>query len=63
VPVHEASYAAKMENLDMPSSTYAPSLALTVISWVSIGIAALASLWLTFDIVYRRGWRSMMAIM
>ncbi|KAJ4507495.1 hypothetical protein HRR83_004073 [Exophiala dermatitidis] len=40
-----------------------PPLALTVISWVSISIATLASLWITFDIVYRRGWRSMMAVM
>jgi len=47
----------------MPSSTYTPPLTLTVISSISIGIAALASIWLTFDIVRRRGWRSMMAIM
>ncbi|KAK5290591.1 hypothetical protein LTR99_011046 [Exophiala xenobiotica] len=52
-----------MENLNMRSSTYTPPLALTVFSWISVGIAVLASLWLTFDIVYRRGWRSMMAIM
>ncbi|KAK5936478.1 hypothetical protein PMZ80_011288 [Knufia obscura] len=47
----------------MDLSTYTPPLGLTVISWVSIGVAVLASLWLTFDIVYRRGWRSMMAVM
>ncbi|KAK4954714.1 hypothetical protein LTR66_002306 [Elasticomyces elasticus] len=52
-----------MENINLPSSTYKSSLTLTVISWVSIGIAVLASLWLVFDIVYRRGWKSMMAIM
>lgn len=47
----------------MTSPTYVPPLPLTVISSVSIGIAALASLWITFDILYRRGWRSMMGIM
>lgn len=52
-----------MENWNMDLSTYTPPLGLTVISWVSIGVAVLASLWLTFDIVYRRGWRSMMAVM
>lgn len=44
-------------------TTYTAPFALTVISWVSIGIAALAALWLTFDIIYRRGWMTMMAIM
>ncbi|KAK5562177.1 hypothetical protein LTR43_012228 [Exophiala xenobiotica] len=52
-----------MEATNMPSSTYTPPLPLVVISWISLGIAVLASLWLTFDIVYRRGWGSMMAIM
>ena len=63
LPIHQTSCVAKMENLNMPSSTYVPKLALTVISSISIGVAALASIWLTFDIVHRRGWRSMMAIM
>lgn len=42
---------------------YNPPLALTVISAISIGVAAVFSLWILFDIVQRRGRRSMMAIM
>lgn len=52
-----------MQNLNMPLSNYTPTFALTIVSWTSIGIAALAALWLTFDILYCRGWRTMMAIM
>lgn len=52
-----------MQNLNMPFSNYTPPFALTIISWISIGIAALAALWLIFDILNCRGWRTMMAIM
>jgi hypothetical protein len=45
------------------SSSYDPPLALTVISSISIGIAGIAAVWITLDIVLRRGWKSMMAIM
>jgi len=51
------------EALYMHSMSYTPPYPLSVVSWVSIAIASLASLWLTFDIVHRRGWRTMMAIM
>ena len=43
--------------------SYNPPLALTVISSVSIGIAGVCSAWILLDIVLRRGWKSMMAIM
>ena len=38
-------------------------LALVILSSISIGIGAVASLWITFDIVSRKGWRTMMGIM
>ncbi len=44
-------------------SVYTPPLSLTIVSSISIGIAALFSLWILFDIIYRRGWKSMMAVM
>lgn len=42
---------------------YTPPLALTIISSIFISVAALGSLWILLDIVYRKGWRTMMAIM
>lgn len=47
----------------MASESYKEPIALIVISSVSIGIAAIAALWIAIDIVLRRGWRSMMLIM
>ncbi|KIY01081.1 uncharacterized protein Z520_02633 [Fonsecaea multimorphosa CBS 102226] len=44
-------------------AVYTPTVALTIFSWASIGIAVLASLWITCDIVLRGRWRHMMAIM
>ncbi|KAF7198637.1 hypothetical protein HII31_00376 [Pseudocercospora fuligena] len=44
-------------------TTYHEPLALIVISSFSIGIAAIAALFIAIDIVLRRGWRSMMAVM
>jgi len=44
-------------------SVYTPPLSLTIVSSISIGIAALFSLWILFDIIHRRGWKSMMAVM
>ncbi|KIW87474.1 uncharacterized protein Z519_11797 [Cladophialophora bantiana CBS 173.52] len=52
-----------MESSRSGSSNYAPPPALTAVSWVSVGIAALASLWITYDIIYHRRWKHMMAIM
>ncbi|KAF2726020.1 hypothetical protein K431DRAFT_280740 [Polychaeton citri CBS 116435] len=42
---------------------YSPPLALTVISSISIGIAAVVALWVAVDIILRRGWRTMMGVM
>lgn len=42
---------------------YDPPLALTIVSSVSIGLGGLAAFTIAFDIIWRRGWRSMMAIM
>ena len=42
---------------------YSPPLALTVISSISIGVAAVVALWISLDIIWRRGWKSMMAVM
>merc|ERR1711939_202913 len=53
----------QVEDWNMASSVYTPPFALIIISRVSLGVAVLASLWLTSDIFYRRGWRSMMAVM
>ena len=48
----------------MPSSeTYNESTALIVVSSISIGLGAIAALWIGLDIMLRRGWRSMMFIM
>lgn len=47
----------------MSSSSYNEPVSLIVISSVSIGIAAIAALWISLDILWRRGWRSMMTIM
>jgi len=45
------------------TSSYTPPLALTIVSSISIGIAALVALWVLIDIILRRGWKSMMAVM
>ncbi len=44
-------------------SDYVPPLGLTIISSISIGIAGLVALWIMLDIIWRRGWKTMMAIM
>ena len=44
-------------------SEYTPPLGLTIISSISIGVAGLVALWIAFDIAWRRGWETMMAIM
>ena len=43
--------------------SYNSPLALTVISSISIGVAGVFSVWILLDIIQRRGWKSMMAIM
>jgi hypothetical protein len=45
------------------SSSYNPPLSLTIISSIFIGLAGLVSIWIAFDILVRRGWKSMMAVM
>ena len=47
----------------MMGSDYTPPLGLTIISSISIGIAGLIAIWILFDIIIRRGWKTMMAIM
>ncbi|KAI6824491.1 hypothetical protein KC343_g184 [Hortaea werneckii] len=47
----------------MSSSEYNQPTALVIISSVSIGLGAIASAWILLDIVWRRGWQSMMYIM
>jgi len=44
-------------------ATYNPPLSLTIIGTVLIGLATLVAAWITFDIMVRRGWKTMMAIM
>ncbi|EJT98825.1 hypothetical protein DACRYDRAFT_110713 [Dacryopinax primogenitus] len=44
-------------------SAYEPPLALEIIGTIFIGVALCFSLWIAVDIVRRRGWRTMMAIM
>src|SRR3569833_3356666 len=48
---------------NMMGSDYTPPLGLTIISSISIGIAGLIAIWILFDIIIRRGWKTMMAIM
>ncbi|KAK5243947.1 hypothetical protein LTR40_003642 [Exophiala xenobiotica] len=45
------------------SESYHQPTALIVISSVSIGLGAIAAAWILLDIIWRRGWRSMMYIM
>lgn len=47
----------------MASISYHEPLSLIIIGSVSIGIAAIFSAWIAVDIILRRGWRSMMAVM
>jgi len=42
---------------------YSPPLALTILSAVFLGSCAVAALWIAVDILHRRGWKTMMAIM
>lgn len=49
--------------VQMASDSYHEPVALTIISSISIGIAAIFSAWIAVDIIIRRGWKSMMAIM
>ncbi|KAE9382035.1 hypothetical protein N431DRAFT_360608 [Stipitochalara longipes BDJ] len=44
-------------------STYNPPLSLTIIGTIFIGSTALVAAWIAFDIIVRRGWETMMAIM
>jgi hypothetical protein len=44
-------------------SIYNPPLSLTIIGTIFIGLATLVAAWITFDIIVRRGWKTMMAIM
>ena len=44
-------------------STYNPPLALTIIGTIFIGSTTLVAAWIMFDIIVRRGWETMMAIM
>lgn len=45
------------------ASTYNPPLVLTIIGTIFIGSALLVALWILLDIVLRKGWQSMMAVM
>ena len=45
------------------ASTYTPPLSLTILSAIFIGAFALCALWIALDIIYRQGWKSMMAVM
>ncbi|KIX92339.1 uncharacterized protein Z520_11947 [Fonsecaea multimorphosa CBS 102226] len=47
----------------MAPDSYHQPVSLIVLSSISIGVAALAALWILVDIVHRRGWKSMMLIM
>jgi hypothetical protein len=44
-------------------STYNPPLVLTILGAIFIGSATTVALWILLDIVLRKGWRSMMAVM
>jgi hypothetical protein len=44
-------------------SAYNPPLSLTIIGAIFIGLATLVAAWITLDIVIRRGWQTMMAVM
>jgi hypothetical protein len=44
-------------------STYNPPLSLTIIGTIFIGLTTLVAAWITFDIIVRRGWETMMAVM
>lgn len=43
--------------------TYDPPLVLTILSAISLGVAFVVAIWVAADIIVRKGWRSMMAIM
>lgn len=47
----------------MSTNTFHEPLALTIISSIFLGSAGLVSAWIAFDIVRRRGWRTMMGVM
>lgn len=51
-----------MATLIMPP-TYNPPLVLTILGTIFIGLALLVALWILFDMIFRKGWRSMMAVM
>lgn len=57
------SRASTSSRMAAAQSSYNPPLALTVISSISIGVAGIVAVWIALDIVLRRGWNSMMAIM
>jgi hypothetical protein len=44
-------------------SAYNPPLSLTIIGTIFIGLATLVAAWITLDILIRRGWATMMAVM
>ena len=45
------------------TSTYNPPLVLTILGTIFIGSTLLVALWILLDIVLRKGWQSMMAVM
>ena len=45
------------------ATTYHPPLLLTIIGTIFIGLTTLVAAWITFDIVVRRGWKIMIAVM
>ena len=50
--------------MDMTSDTrYQPPLSLTILGTIFIGIAGCISLFITQDIIRRKGWKSMMGVM
>merc|ERR1711939_337962 len=55
-------FLAQLNTMGSLESYHQPT-ALIVISSVSIGLGAIAAAWILLDIIWRRGWRSMMYIM
>ena len=50
--------------MSMPAHDYGNGpLALIILSSISIGLGAIAALWIAYDIVARKGWQTMMGIM
>lgn len=60
---HIAKNLRRGNDLMAETTPYREPLALVILSTISIGLAAIAALWILIDIILRRGWRSMMLIM